>query len=132
MLVIQSGYKTDLETNRSIFILYLQLDGGVTYNCSLDYNIIKNAQKPEDVINAIVPLLQNLCGIAFAKPPQYLSQEEENRKNELIRLSVSGLNEEQKQELMDLISKSNGFKKPEEVKIESKPNSQDGEAQTLQ
>lgn len=116
MLVIQSSYKSDLETGRSIFILYMQNNDGMTYNCSLDYNIIKNAQSSGDVLNALIPLLRNLCDITFNKPVKLLTDVEEARKDELIRNSVNGLNENEKKELTDLISKSQGYK--EQVKEE--------------
>lgn len=127
MLTIQTGFKTDLESNRSIFVLYVS-NGEQTFNCALDYDLIKNAHNAQQLYNNISPALLHLIKSCYPDKqqgePKHISDDEENRINDLIKKSAEeGLNHEEKDELCNLLSKKSGLKKPQEVKEpeENKP-----------
>lgn len=64
MLTIQTGFKTDLESNRSIFVIYVS-NGEQTFNCAIDYDIIKKSKSAQQIFNSIAPALQQLLKACY-------------------------------------------------------------------
>lgn len=65
MLMLQSGFKSDLENNRMVFVLFMSNEEKI-FNCSVEYNVIKDAKDGEQLANALMPMVRNLANALMA------------------------------------------------------------------